>query len=77
METIYFHFVSGSFLDETLLKYYKMGWDDCADGDKKQQFEERLLQKAYDIGWCDFIAGDDVSSVDLQTAKEILKHIMQ
>ena len=61
--------------DETLLEFYKMGWEDCADGNKERQFEEQQLQRAYNIGWCDFIVGDDVKRVDMQTEKEILKHI--
>lgn len=64
-------------VNETLLKYYKMGWNDCADNKQKQEFKNQLLQRAYNIGWCDFIAGDDVTSVDLQTDKEILEHIRQ
>jgi hypothetical protein len=52
-----------------------MGWNDCADGNTEKHFKQPILQRAYNIGWCDFIAGDDISSVDLQTHSEILKHI--
>jgi hypothetical protein len=65
----------GSFSDELLLDYYKKGWKDCANGNKEQKFQDQLLQRAYSIGWCDFIVGDDVSSVDMQTDEQILKHI--
>jgi hypothetical protein len=61
--------------NKTLLMYYKMGWNDCADGNTEKHFKQPILQRAYNIGWCDFIAGDDISSVDLQTHSEILKHI--
>lgn len=63
--------------DEQLLSFYKNGWNDSADGKQKLCFENEILQRAYDIGWFDFIAGDDVSSVDLQTSKDILMHIKQ
>ena len=69
--------VGGSLPDEKLFEYYKMGWDDCADNNKQKEFEDKLLQRAYTIGWLDFIAGDDVSSVDMQTEQDILKHIKQ
>jgi hypothetical protein len=34
-----------------------------------------ILQIAWNSGWTDYIAGDDVTSVDLQTNKEILEQI--
>ena len=69
--------VSGSLPDVKLLEYYKMGWNDCADNNKEKKFKDKLLQRAYTIGWLDFIVGDDVSSVDMQTEQDILKHIKQ
>lgn len=61
--------------DLMLLYYYKIGWNDCSESKKEKKFEDKLLQRAYKIGWLDFIAGDDVSSVDAQTEKDILKRI--
>ena len=69
--------VSVSLPDEKLLEYYNMGWHDCAENNKEKKFENKLIQRAYTIGWLDFIAGDDVSSVDMQTEQDILKHIKQ
>ena len=69
--------VSGSLPDDKLLEYYNLGWNDCADGKTGKKIEEPLLQRAYKIGRCDFIAGDDVSSVDLQTNEDIIRHIRQ
>jgi hypothetical protein len=61
-------------MNETLLKYYRKGWNDCFGG-KPRKIKNKLLQRAYDIGWLDYIVGDDVSSVDLQTEEEILEKI--
>ena len=64
--------------DELLLQSYNMGWDDCCENKEFNSSlfpTDSLLEKAYSCGWSDFIAGDDVSSVDLQTEEEILEKI--
>lgn len=61
--------------DKDLIEYYKLGWSDCSEATQKKMFEDKLLQRAYEIGWLDFIVGDEVSSVDLQSEKDILKTI--
>jgi hypothetical protein len=52
--------------DQELMAAYNMGWQ-C---ELKPE-----LQKAFNIGRMDYIAGDDVSSVDLQTEEEILSKL--
>lgn len=61
--------------DETLLAFYKWGWNDCANNNEEKVFANAIFQNAYNIGRGDFIAGDDVSSVDLQTVEQILSRI--
>ena len=38
-----------------------------------KECNDTLLLRAYMIGWSDALAGDDVSSVDKQSDKQILK----
>ncbi len=64
--------------DELILQAYYMGWNDCPNNDKSNScsFDENsILKTAYSIGWSDYITGDDVSSVDCQSDKEILESI--
>ena len=65
-------------LDDLILKSYMLGWTDCFGGDKSNEMlfkNNSILEIAWNCGWDDYIAGDDVSSVDLQTNKQILKNI--
>jgi hypothetical protein len=62
--------------NKQLMNAYMRGFNDELSGKK---FPNRLVQrdysKAYIMGKIDASAGDDVSSVDLQTEEEILKRI--
>lgn len=65
-------------LDDLILKAYMLGWTDCFGNDRSNEMlfkENSILEVAYNCGWSDFIAGDDISSVDSQTDKQILKNI--
>jgi hypothetical protein len=57
-----------------ILEAYRKGWNDCF-GDKPNYPDDTMLKHAYEIGWADYILGDDVSSIDLQTNKEIVNKI--
>ena len=64
--------------DALILSAYKLGWTDCFGGDKSNEMlfkNNSILQIAWNSGWIDYVVGDDVTSVDLQTDKEILEQI--
>lgn len=64
--------------DTLILNVYTLGWTDCFGNDRSNKLlfkENYILETAYDCGWSDYIAGDDISSVDSKTDKQILKHI--
>lgn len=67
--------------DNELLAYYHLGWGDSSNSYKTKAihkaFDEPIFQKAYNIGWSDFICGDDVTSVDNQSDKQVLKRIKE
>ncbi len=57
-----------------ILESYNKGWLDCCC-DNKNYPDDPLLKCAYEIGCSDYIIGDDVSSVDKQTNKQIVDKI--
>lgn len=61
--------------DKIILETYMWGFNDELDGKTKMWNPNPLLLRAYNLGRVDAIAGDDISSVDLQTNEEILKRI--
>lgn len=61
--------------DKIILETYMWGFNDELDGKTKMWNPTPLLLRAYNLGRVDAIAGDDISSVDLQTNEEILKRI--
>jgi hypothetical protein len=70
--------------DKELLEIYYNGWDNELntksksmhfDNKKKAIYLDKLKQRAYDLGRVDAFAGDEVSSIDLQSDEEILKSI--
>lgn len=63
-----------------ILSAYKSGWKDSGDCRTApyiapKMYEDNLLQLAYETGWNDYIIGDDISSIDLQTNKQIVDKI--
>ena len=63
-----------------ILESYRHGWSDsgeCKIAPYKatKKYEDIVLQYAYEVGWDDYIIGDMVTSVDLQTNKEIVDKI--
>lgn len=62
--------------DKLLLKYYMLSFNHELDNVQKEiKLFNVECKKAYELGRIDAIAGDDVSSVDLQTTEEILIRI--
>lgn len=58
--------------DERLIRIYMMGFDDELWGEPKTHFDETLYNSAYLLGRNHAIIGDEVSSIDNLTEKEIL-----
>lgn len=61
--------------NEELLKIYMWGFRDELDGKVMMTITNPLLLRAYNLGKADAIIGDDLSSSDSQTKKEILNRI--
>jgi len=61
----------------TLINFYREGWNDCSDNKPPKEIKRSLFKTAYDIGFADFLAGDEITSVDLQTEEQIIDHIYQ
>lgn len=62
--------------DKGLLDIYMRGFKDELDGNESiSSTLSPLYKRAYELGALDALVGDDVSSSDLQTDEEILKHI--
>ena len=61
--------------DQELLLTYQQGFNDELRGETVIRNHTGLKLTAYQIGRKDAWAGDDVSSVDLQSEEEILKKI--
>lgn len=60
--------------DDLLLEFYKMGWEECFEG-RKREIVTPILQRAYNLGWDDYIIGDEVTSVDGKSNEEIISEI--
>lgn len=68
------------YFNKLILASYALGWDDCYfddDSNKRLFKKDSILKKAYEIGWADYIMGDDITSVDSQTDKQIIKKILK
>jgi hypothetical protein len=61
--------------DKDLIEIYLQGFNDELNNVKKTKYDVKLKQTAYDLGRLDAIVGDDVSSSDRQTNKQILDRI--
>ena len=61
--------------DKDLMEIYLQGFNDELNNVKKTKQVVKLKQTAYDLGRLDAIVGDDVSSSDRQTNKQILDRI--
>jgi hypothetical protein len=61
--------------NKELLKIYMQGFNDELNSKTSANQYDDLKQRAYNLGRIDAIAGDDVSSVDLQSKEEILDKI--
>ena len=61
--------------DKDLIEIYLQGFNDELNNVKKTKHDVKLRQTAYDLGRLDAIVGDDVSSSDRQTNKQILDRI--
>lgn len=61
--------------DKDLMEMYLQGFNDELNNVKKTKHDVKLKQTAYDLGRLDAIVGDDVSSSDRQTNKQILDRI--
>lgn len=61
--------------DKDLMEIYLQGFNDELNNVKKTKHDVKLKQTAYDLGRLDAIVGDDVSSSDRQTNKQILDRI--
>jgi|LakMenE18May11ns_1017448.scaffolds.fasta_scaffold9878815_2 hypothetical protein len=61
--------------DKDLIEIYLQGFNDELNNVKKTKHDVKLKQTAYDLGRLDAIVGDDVSSSDRQTNKQILDRI--
>lgn len=61
--------------DVELLKIYRKGFSDELWGKTTESPTDELALRAYEIGSLDTIIGDDLTSCDSQTDKEILKRI--
>lgn len=61
--------------DKDLMEMYLQGFNDELNNVKKTKHDVKLKQTAYDLGRLDAIVGDDVSSSDRQTTKQILDRI--
>lgn len=61
--------------DKDLIEIYLQGFNNELNNVKKTKHDVKLKQTAYDLGRLDAIVGDDVSSSDRQTNKQILDRI--
>ena len=61
--------------DKDLMEMYLQGFNDELNNVKKTKHDVKLKQTAYNLGRLDAIVGDDVSSNDRQTNKQILDRI--
>lgn len=61
--------------DKELLKIYMDGFNDELNGLRRNQNPNPLLNRAYNLGMEDAMIGDDVSSSDMQSDKEIINRI--
>jgi hypothetical protein len=61
--------------DKDLIEIYLQGFNDELNNVKETKHDVKLKQTAYDLGRLDAIVGDDVSSIDRQTNKQILDRI--
>jgi hypothetical protein len=61
--------------DKDLMEMYLQGFNDELNNVKKTKHDVKLKQTAYNLGRLDAIVGDDVSSSDRQTNKQILDRI--
>lgn len=61
--------------DKDLMEIYLQGFNDELNNVKKTKHDVKLKQTAYNLGRLDAIVGDDVSSSDRQTNKQILDRI--
>jgi hypothetical protein len=65
-------------MKKQILSWYKQGFNDELLGDVNTTvFKDSLLYRAYNIGRLDAKLGDDVSSLDMRSDKEIVKFILQ
>lgn len=63
-------------VDKYILYMYNKGWNDCPTNNKDiNNLEDPIAVRAYMMGWMDYIVGDDVTSVDSLTDKQILDRI--
>ena len=60
-----------------ILEIYNLGFHNELWDKTHQTYDSKIKQTAYDVGRMDAIAGDDVSSVDLQTEDEIMDNIIK
>ncbi len=63
-----------------ILDSYRNGWSESGNCKispyiAPKKYEDIVLQHAYEVGWDDYILGDSVTSVDLQTNKQIVDKI--
>lgn len=66
--------------DIELIETYMLGWQYAGEPTweklkEREDFNSDIEYKAWYIGYYDYIAGDDVSSVDMQSEEQILKRI--
>lgn len=61
--------------DKDLMEMYLQGFNDELNNVKKTKHDVKLKQTAYNLGRLDAMVGDDVSSSDRQTNKQILDRI--
>ena len=61
--------------DRAILNCYWGGWNRGAEDSDLSVHMKGIRKVAYSFGSADYIAGDDVSSVDLQTDEEIIQRV--
>ena len=63
--------------DADLLKIYLQGFNDELNGKLNPPPGNELKKRAYQVGRADAIAGDDITSIDLQSDATILRNIKE